>query len=132
MTYTPPVRYTADEIAAAVEPDPDEYPEHTCGDSSDDECVACQWEDGERGWSEIAYGDPGDISEILLKGEKVKVIYIDGESGGEGSGESVWAIIKVGVQYFKKTGYYMSHDGTHWDGDVTEVKRKQRTVTFYE
>ena len=131
MTYTPPTRYTADEIEAALEL-PEDL-ECTCGTTGSDEpCVYCEWDDGEHGWHAISYAEPGAISEIPLRGEKVKAIYIDGESGGEGSGESVWTIIRVGVQFFKKTGYYASYDGTHWDGDVTEVKRKQRTVTFYE
>lgn len=134
MTYTPPVRYTAEEIEEAVSTDP----EHTCGEPEynreEAECVGCDYEDnyGENGWYEFGHKDPGDTHGLVLKGETVSAVYMDGESGGEGSGESVWLVFKVGVQYFKKTGYYASYDGTSWDGDVTEVRRRQVTVSMWE
>lgn len=55
--------------------------------------------------------------------------HIDGEHGGEGSAEYIWQVWKIGEQYFQKTGYYMSYDGSTWDGDLTEVEPFEKTVT---
>ena len=57
--------------------------------------------------------------------------YIEGYSGGEGGGSNVYAIFAIGNQFFKKTGYYASHYGTDWDGDIHEVVPQQKTVTVY-
>lgn len=59
--------------------------------------------------------------------------YVDGETGGEGSAEYIWQVWSVtdadGVQYFKKDGYYMSYDGSNWDGALYEVEPFEKTVT---
>ena len=60
-----------------------------------------------------------------------KIEWIEGYSGGEGGGSNVYAIFAIGNQFFKKTGYYASHYGTDWDGDIHEVVPQQKTVTVY-
>ena len=52
--------------------------------------------------------------------------------GGMGQGDSIWVVLRIGDQLFKKEGYYASHYGSDWDGDLTEVHEVQRLVTFYE
>lgn len=54
------------------------------------------------------------------------------QGGGEGQGENVWLVFEVDGRLFKTTGFYMSYDGTTWDGDVTEVKPVQKVVTVFE
>jgi hypothetical protein len=69
--------------------------------------------------------------------DDVKVTYVDGETGGEGSAEHIWQVWRVvtkagdldEVQYFKKTGYYASYDGSNWDGSLYEVEPFEKTVT---
>lgn len=65
------------------------------------------------------------------------VNYVDGETGGEGSGEYIWQVWSAtdadgNVQYFRKTGYYMSYEGSTWDGDLIEVVPFEKTVTDWK
>ncbi len=56
--------------------------------------------------------------------------------GGEGDGEERWVVIRVenseGTRYFRIDGYYMSYDGSHFDGELREVSVVERLVKFYE
>lgn len=54
--------------------------------------------------------------------------------GGEGMGDSVYVIFKIGDQFFKKDGYYSSWNGTDWDeGEpLHEVAPAQEMVTVYK
>lgn len=86
--------------------------------------------DGADFWSE-AY-DQGTLEIPGLGTAK----HIDGEHGGEGSGEHIWQVWQIGdgesAQYFMKTGYYMSYDGSNWDGDLIEVEPFEKTVTDWK
>jgi hypothetical protein len=62
---------------------------------------------------------------------------LDSVGGGEGGGEHVHKIVRVtnpqgDHRFFQKQGWYQSYDGTHWDGDLFEVRPVQRTVTVWE
>lgn len=62
--------------------------------------------------------------------------YVDGEHGGEGSAEHIWQVWSVtddegNKQYFQKTGYYASYDGSNWDGSLYEVEPFEKTVTAW-
>lgn len=57
--------------------------------------------------------------------------------GGMDEGSNAYVVVKVThpdgtVQHFRKDGYYASHDGYYWDGDLYEVKPVDKVVTFYE
>ncbi len=52
--------------------------------------------------------------------------------GGEGEGDQYWAVIKLGDRYFRKEGWYASHDGGYLDGDLFEVEPVEKTITVYE
>jgi hypothetical protein len=41
-------------------------------------------------------------------------------------------ILQIGERFFKKVGYYDSWDSSNWDGDLTEVRPREKTVTVYE
>lgn len=86
----------------------------------------------DEGWGELAYlADRDDTLEITLRGEQVKVGLVT-RFGGEGQGDEAWFVLGIGDQMFRKDGWYISHEGTTWDGDFTEVKPVERPVTFYE
>jgi hypothetical protein len=102
--------YTAAEVEAAI-------------DAGDDAGEFEKWYDFE---------DKGSKNILTLRGEEIEVETIADDCGGEGHGENVWLVIKVGDQLFEKTGYYASHYGTDWDGDFTEVHPVEKTITVYE
>lgn len=86
-------------------------------------------------WEELG-ADYGWLTDhhvtLSLRGEDVVVKRVAGKAPEEGGGENIWTVIQVGNQFFKKTGWYASHDGSYWDGSCTEVHPVERTVTFYE
>lgn len=59
-------------------------------------------------------------------------------TGGEGQGEETYVIFELkaalqDVRYFRIDGYYVSHDGFHYeDGDLTEVGPVEKPVVFWE
>lgn len=68
---------------------------------------------------------------------KDAVITLIEEVGGEGAGDYIHLVFRVdrdgSTQWFKKTGYYRSYEGTDWtDGDLIEVTPQERTVIVYE
>lgn len=69
---------------------------------------------------------------LTLRSEEIPVKHIDGRPPAEGGGEYIWAVIQVGTQYFKKTGFYASQGGAYWDGATVEVHPVERITTFYE
>lgn len=88
-----------------------------------------------RGLELTELGNSADGTEdvILLRGEVVKVAKAGAVMGDNDSdGEEIWIVIKVGDQFFKKTGWYYSHSGAKWNDGVTEVKPVQKFVTVYE
>ncbi|AXH49315.1 hypothetical protein HWB76_gp086 [Streptomyces phage Blueeyedbeauty] len=56
---------------------------------------------------------------------------VDYEGGGEGQGENMWVVFRIGDQLFRKYGYYSSWDGSDWDGDLEEVEPYEVTVVRY-
>jgi hypothetical protein len=70
--------------------------------------------------------------QLTIDGTVTLVEYKDGKMPAEGGGEEIWVVVKIGNQYFRKDGYYMSHDSAYWDGDLHEVAPEVRSVTFYE
>lgn len=87
-------------------------------------------EDGiEESWDEISYGDGPDT--LRLRGEEVPLKHVKQE-GGEGEGDEIWCVIQVGTQLFRKEGYYASHYGSDWDGELYECEIVERMVQFYE
>lgn len=108
--------YTADEVEDAVEN----------SDSVD------EYGDPRISWENLSYGDVPEGAVLNLRGEEVPVTRVDGKPGAEGGGEEIYVVIRVGSQLFKKEGWYQSHYGEDWDGDLREVHAVERLVTFYE
>lgn len=66
---------------------------------------------------------------VELASGKVKKV---AEFGGEGQGDTYYYVFSVGNQYFKRSGYYDSYDGTDWeDSEFFEVFPKEVTIIEY-
>jgi hypothetical protein len=89
--------------------------------------VDTAFENGD-GWGEAKWSSKG---EVTLRDETVAYENV-ANYGGEGQGDDIWVVVKIGDQLFRKDGYYASHYGSDWDGYCREVKAKEETVTVYE
>lgn len=113
---------TASELSRLI----DDEGLHQVGDSED-----AAYE-GSEFWHEAYWGRKEyDLGEFGV------AQYLDGETGGEGSAEYIWQVWQVtdgegNVQFFKKEGYYMSYDGSNWDGELFEVEPYEKTVTDWK
>lgn len=83
-----------------------------------------------------------DVAWSELKGENAKYT-VDGLTaqevdsyGGEGDGDQYWMVISISdgltTRYFRKDGWYASHDGGYLDGETYEVTPKEKKVVVYE
>lgn len=89
------------------------------------------------GWDELSYrheyNSHGDPLTLTIDGEEVRVKVVDGKHPHEGGGEDIWMVIEVGQDnFYKKAGWYASHDGAYWDGSLTQVRPVTKIVTVYE
>lgn len=83
-------------------------------------------------WWELAYEDHV-TDHLVIHGEVYPLSVEDSKVGHEGDWEtSTYVVINVGDQYFRKTGYYASHHGGEWDGDLTEVAVAWKNVQVWE
>lgn len=59
--------------------------------------------------------------------------YIDGDGGGEGNGEYVWAVFKFDDVFYKAEWNYYSHHGYSWDGlEIKQVVPREKIITVYD
>jgi hypothetical protein len=70
-------------------------------------------------------GSEGDESEEVT-------MTLVSQFGGEGKGDDIWRVFQIGDQFFKKSGYYSSWNGTDWSYDFVEVTPVSVTVTEYK
>lgn len=99
--------YTADEVADAVD----------AHDSLD-------WQD----MGNAGYGMSLGPWAVILRGSPEVVTREGGQAPAEGGGEDVSVVIRIGTQFFRKTGWYSSFNGADWDGSLTEVRPEEETV----
>lgn len=84
-------------------------------------------------WGDVAYYSADQTGSLEIDGEVVEYKVLDSYSGGEGDWRSdIFVILSIGGKVFKKTGYYQSHDGSYWDGPLTEVKEIEKTVKVWD
>jgi hypothetical protein len=92
----------------------------------------CTSGDGWEFWAwELSYARRSNPDAGTIEGLG-RVEFVEQVGGGEGEGEHVHLVLRVGDRYFKKEGYYASYDGTTWDGDFREVKPAEKTIMVYE
>lgn len=132
--------YTAKEVERALLP----YVGGYFGDMTEaEEAVAEEAANNDRTWEELEYtlkgsavwgDDPAvpPVTHIEVRGEQAEIEVVEDHGGGEGSGEERWIVVRVGTQFFRQEGYYVSHYGSEFDGDFKEVHKTERMVTFYE
>lgn len=41
-------------------------------------------------------------------------------------------VFKIGDRHFRKSGYYDSWEGGAWDGELEEVRPREKMITVYE
>lgn len=61
-----------------------------------------------------------------------KVRKIDSSTDYEDGLEQRVMILQIGDSFYKKVGYYNSWDRSNWDGNLTEVRPREKMVTVYE
>lgn len=109
--------YTAEQVLTALTDDTAEWQHWKTG----------EWEPGfsvNDGWLDVG-------GKRLHIGSNVEVVDVVTETGGMDEGSAASVVFKVGDQLFKKDGYYQSHYGYDWDGDLYEVEAFEKTVTDY-
>lgn len=77
-------------------------------------------------WSSFGYSN----GKVTIDGDEYEWEYVE-NIGGEGEGEYRAVVFRVGDQLFRKEGYYQSHYGSDWDGNLEEVEAFEKTVTDY-
>ena len=76
------------------------------------------------------YSDQLSGTYYTATGDEVQVKVVDSNFHEEGNWHTdLYVVLSVGDQFFKKSGYYQSHDGTYWDGAVVEVEPEEVSVT---
>lgn len=138
--------FTTEEVLAAFDRhsyNPDDYNGHPYEEELEGEYYYLgQFVD----WDELAddladswhYDDDENYVNDGPKGGEIEGlgwVSIPENFGGEGMGDDRWVVfyIEATGQYFKKSGYYASYDGTNWgDGDFAVVSPKEKVVTVYE
>lgn len=72
----------------------------------------------------------GEVSQLETPHGLVK--RLDSSTDYEDGLEQRIMILQIGDRFFKKVGYYNSWDSSNWDGSLTEVRPREKTVTVYE
>jgi hypothetical protein len=114
--------YTAEQVEQAIQ----DSPQFETWEGAD------EWLKDGQNWAGGLFVRADNRLVLDIDGVTEYAEFEGGKMPSEGGGEEVWAVVKVGTQYFRKEGYYASHYGTDWDGDVTEVTPTPKMVTFYE
>lgn len=92
--------------------------------------TAKQVEDAINAQEEIEGWDWGYENTLTTNGVVLDVEWV-AETGGMDEGSYASHVFKINDQLFKKEGYYASHYGYDWDGDLFEVESFTKTVTDY-
>ena len=97
---------------------------HSTGDSAK-LSPETELEDEERVWW-AEFSGRGD--EVAGLGTVTEV----DDGGGMDEGSNLFVVLAIGDRFFRKSGYYASHDGSYWDGSFKQVRPREKTITVYE
>ena len=89
---------------------------------------------GDYFWTDLNEQEDDYTTAVLLQGEPVvmtKGAGKEGEYEDEGS-QDIYVVVRVGSQFFKKTGYYTSYGGSTWNSGLREVKPEVKTILVFE
>lgn len=97
-----------------------------------------------NGWRDFKYEEYDDSRGIYFP-EIAGWVSTLATYGGEGQGDDYWVVVKVtpgtvlgpdaelgAPRYFKKPGYYASYSGGYLDGNLIEVRPREKMITVYE
>lgn len=79
------------------------------------------------------FGETKKAFELSVKPYDYK--WIEGLTGGEGSGEYCWGVIRFKGKYYKAEWTYYSYNGCEYDdiiSTIREVKPVEKLITVYE
>lgn len=119
---------TVEQLRHAIEDDKTDYPQFTRTVKS--KYSDYTWEEGPangQGWHEIN----SEGFSVVIDGELLEATSVD-STGGMDEGSNASSTWQIGEQYFRKSGYYQSHYGYDWDGELEEVHPVQKVVTVFE
>lgn len=78
----------------------------------------------------------GESKDAYLKAvEPYDYKWIDGQVGGEGSGEYCWGVIRFKGKHYKAEWTYYSYNGCEYEdiiSTIREVKPVEKLITVYE
>lgn len=94
-----------------------------------DENARYVWGEYEPSEFEDDWTDIGSFP-IVLNGVEYKITQKD-QTGGMDEGSAASVVFEIDGRHFRKSGYYASHYGYDWDGDLEEVEPFEKTVTDY-
>lgn len=98
---------------------------HSTGDSAK-LSPETELEDEERTWwAEFSSRDGYEVAGLG------NVREVD-SGGGMDEGSNLFVVLSIGSRFFRKSGYYASHDGSYWDGPFRMVQPRERLITVYE
>jgi hypothetical protein len=87
--------------------------------------------DGPESWYSVKYGEnmPCDVAGLGV------LQYVE-DYGGEGQGDDYWVVFSLDdgttKRFFRMDGWYQSHAGGEFDGDLREVSPKAKVITVWE
>jgi hypothetical protein len=91
--------------------------------------------DMSTGYIANTYGPDMVTKEVAEKVLLYEYQWIEGELGGEGSGEYCYGVFKFDGKFYKTEWSYYSYEGCNWDNiehTLKEVKPVEKLVTVYE
>lgn len=91
-------------------------------------------------WDGLYEASDGVEVGLVVDGEPVRVTKVYSETKRDSDYDRrIAVVLKVGEQYFKRTGYmnvgsscYDDYESLTWDNELTEVTPSVKTVTVYE
>lgn len=82
-------------------------------------------------WGSLEYRSDA-IKSLRIFGEEYEFEVIESRFGSEGDWHcQTYIVFRLGDQFFRKTGYYASHDGEYWDGPLTEVEGEPTNIIVW-
>ena len=90
-------------------------------------------------WTTLLSAGPGTAFPVILDGEPVTATVVEVNDREDSDNErNIHVVIKLGDQYFKKSGWgdsssYCYGDGSDsWESGLTEVRPVEKAVVYYE
>lgn len=82
-------------------------------------------------WDELAWEAEHDRAKVTINDVEYLISKVH-ETGGMDKGSDACYVFKIGQVYIKKEGFYASHYGNDWDGDLYQVEPFEKTIVDYK